>query len=67
MVGEPQARAGHGNDLFAERQRRVIDGAHHDFLIRLRNCTKQHSETRVFAKLALSGSTMGNRVVMGVR
>ena len=53
-------------DLFAERQRRVIDGAHHDShaIVELHEAALRDAG---FREVGVIWQHMGNRVVMGVR
>ncbi|HWZ19488.1 MAG TPA: hypothetical protein VNW73_11870, partial [Ktedonobacteraceae bacterium] len=52
--------------LFAERQRRVIDGAHHDShpIVELHEAALRDAG---FREVGVIWQHMGNRVVMGVR
>ncbi|HYX49111.1 MAG TPA: class I SAM-dependent methyltransferase, partial [Ktedonobacteraceae bacterium] len=54
------------DDLFAERQRRVIDGAHHDShaIVELHEAALRDAG---FREVGIIWQHMGNRVVMGVR
>jgi trans-aconitate methyltransferase len=54
------------DDLFAERQRRVIDGAHHDShaIVELHEAALRDAG---FREVGVIWQHMGNRVVMGVR
>jgi trans-aconitate methyltransferase len=53
-------------DLFAERQRRIIDGAHHDShaIVELHEAALRDAG---FREVSVIWQHMGNRVVMGVR